>query len=135
MTNLPNDDLKTVGCEKILLDELSGAAATSTEIEKPAALKTRLRCRLCFWLDGVDEVKKGQIAIAGRHFLALAASNPGDRPVIGENFAGQSTDLGSEGLLLARSRRVALVDPRPGPRLCQYLHVVPSIALENAACH
>ncbi len=135
MTNLPNDDIKTAGCEKILLDELSGAAATSTEIEKPAALKSSLRCCLCFWLDGVDAVRKGQIAIISRHFLALVASNPGDRPVIGGNFAGQTRASGGEGLLLARSRRVALVDPRPGPRLCQYLHVVPSVALQDAACH
>ena len=48
--------------------------------------------------------------------------------------AGRALGL-SEGLLLARSRRVALLDPRPGPRLCQYLHVVPSVALEYAACH
>ena len=41
----------------------------------------------------------------------------------------------SPGLLLARSRWVALVDPRPGPRLCQYLHVVPAVALKDAACH
>ena len=71
MTNLPNDDLKAIGCEKILLDEPSGVAAISTEIEKPVALKSRLRCRICFWLDGVDAVKKGQIVITGKHLTGL----------------------------------------------------------------
>ena len=34
----------------------------STETEKQVLLKSRRRCCLCFWLDGVDEVQKGQIA-------------------------------------------------------------------------
>ena len=34
----------------------------STETEAHILLKSRRRCCLCFWLDGVDEVQKGQIA-------------------------------------------------------------------------
>jgi len=32
------------------------------DIQKQVLLKSRRRCCLCFWLDGVDEVVKGQIA-------------------------------------------------------------------------
>jgi len=34
----------------------------SKETEQQVLLKSRRRCCLCFWLEGVDEVQKGQIA-------------------------------------------------------------------------
>ena len=33
-----------------------------SEVQKQVLLRSRRRCCLCFWLDGVDEVVKGQIA-------------------------------------------------------------------------
>ena len=45
-----------------LVAEIMARKKISTETEAHILLKSRRRCCLCFWLDGVDEVQKGQIA-------------------------------------------------------------------------
>lgn len=41
---------------------MSARKKIPAKVEKQLLLKSRRRCCLCFWLDGVDEVVKGQIA-------------------------------------------------------------------------
>lgn len=41
---------------------MSNRKKIPVEVQKQVLLKSRRRCCLCFWLDGVDEVVKGQIA-------------------------------------------------------------------------
>jgi hypothetical protein len=36
--------------------------AISDEVQNSVLLKSRRRCCLCFWLEGIDNVVKGQIA-------------------------------------------------------------------------
>ena len=49
--------------------------AVPSETEKKVLIKSRRRCCICFWLEGIDKVQKGQIAHLDGNNENMADSN------------------------------------------------------------